>query len=244
MWPLCLRTMRMALSRPSPRPCPGALVVKNGSKMRSCNSGGMPGPGIPNFHQHHIAFKPAGNAQAALIAERVKRVFDQRGPHLVQFAAVGVDPRQARLIVALDLHIGHARAEHLQRGVQAGRHIDFQDRSAIHAGVGLDGVDQVEDARGGVSQSLHGARGAQIAREELQARHRSVGAEQSAQLIEVGDGDAMLSKLRRHLPRLGAADVCRAMPDRILAGDEGQRVGLLILIGDATGRLRIFSSQA
>ena len=37
-------TMRRAVSRPMPVPLPGALVVKNGSKIRDCTSAGIPGP--------------------------------------------------------------------------------------------------------------------------------------------------------------------------------------------------------
>ena len=45
MLPWCFwATMRQARSSPSPVPSPKALVVKNGVKMRSAMSGGMPGP--------------------------------------------------------------------------------------------------------------------------------------------------------------------------------------------------------
>ena len=42
--PSLWRTSRRTMSRPSPVPCPTGLVVKNGSKMRSRISAGMPGP--------------------------------------------------------------------------------------------------------------------------------------------------------------------------------------------------------
>src|SRR5262249_11967123 len=37
-------TKPWAMARPSPVPCPGGLVVKNGSKIRPRFSAGMPGP--------------------------------------------------------------------------------------------------------------------------------------------------------------------------------------------------------
>ena len=40
-------TIRQAMSRPSPVPSPTGLVVKNGSKIRSLMSSGMPGPLSP-----------------------------------------------------------------------------------------------------------------------------------------------------------------------------------------------------
>jgi len=45
MRPLCLRTtMLWLMLRPSPVPCPGGLVVKNGSNTFAATSGGIPGP--------------------------------------------------------------------------------------------------------------------------------------------------------------------------------------------------------
>ena len=180
-----------------------------------------------------------------MVAEGVERIFDQGGPHLVQFAAIGVDAGQIGLIVALDFDIGHARLEHLQGGVEAGGHIDFEDGGAVHAGVGLDGVDEVEDAGGRVSQGLHRAGGAEIAGKELERDAGFVSAdEKSAQLIEVGNGNALLGQLRRDLPGIGAADAGEPGADGVLAGDEGQGIGLVSLAGECGGRLRMVSSQA
>ena len=42
--PPCFSTMRAQMLSPKPVPSPFAFVVKNGSKMRSAASTGMPGP--------------------------------------------------------------------------------------------------------------------------------------------------------------------------------------------------------
>ena len=57
------------------------------------------------------------------------------------------------LVVALDLDMRHPRLEHLHGGLEAGRHIHFENGRAIHVGVGFDGADQVEDAGGGVERA-------------------------------------------------------------------------------------------
>lgn len=53
-----------------------------------------PGPRIPDLHQQHLAFELAGQSQATLVAECVKRILDQRSPHLVEFTTVRVNARQ------------------------------------------------------------------------------------------------------------------------------------------------------
>ena len=44
MRPPCSLTMPSEIERPSPVPCPVGFVVKNGLKMTSSDSGGIPGP--------------------------------------------------------------------------------------------------------------------------------------------------------------------------------------------------------
>src|ERR1700722_16541668 len=134
-------------------PLAGWLGCKEGLKDAVLKLGWNAGAGIPNLHQHHLAFETTGNFELAAMSgfiERVEGVFNERGPHLVEFAAVGADVRQAGLVVALDFDISHARLEHLESRVESRRYVDFKDRRTIHIGVGFDGADEIEDARRGV----------------------------------------------------------------------------------------------
>src|SRR5262245_21960222 len=57
--PWCSVTRRRAMSRPSPVPPPTGLVVKNGSKIRSCIWLGMPGPLSTTFTTTELLGVPA-----------------------------------------------------------------------------------------------------------------------------------------------------------------------------------------
>jgi hypothetical protein len=67
---------------------------------------------VPDFHQNHVGFKLADDAQAAFLlrigaavdfGQRFDGVFDEDRPNLIQFAAVGADGGQIRLILADDV---------------------------------------------------------------------------------------------------------------------------------------------
>ena len=62
-------TMRWQMDSPRPVPTPTGLVVKKGSKMRSCSSGGMPRPGVVDLHPHVLAPSwPRHHADLVLVA--------------------------------------------------------------------------------------------------------------------------------------------------------------------------------
>jgi hypothetical protein len=205
------------------------------------------GAGVPDFHQQHVAFKAAGCGAegSALVAERVERVFNERGPDLVQLAAVGADAGQVGLVVALTWTLSDARLEHLQRGVEAGGHIDFEDGRAVHVGVGLDGADEVEDAGGGVDKRFDRARGAQVAGEVLQGDADLAGprmarsSSRSATVTDCSANCAATSQASgRRCPREPGANA-------ILRGDEAESIGWSAGgSSDSPVRSKIFCSQA
>ena len=92
------------MSRPRPVPWPTSLVVKNGSKMRRCSSGGMPEPGVADLDQHAIAVAGRADRQGPFAAHGVDGVVDDVGPHLVQLAAPGADLGEGAVVVTDDRH--------------------------------------------------------------------------------------------------------------------------------------------
>jgi hypothetical protein len=79
----------------------------------------------------------------------VDRVVDEVRPHLVELAGVGLDARQALVVLpddadpALELVV-----EDDQCVVQALAHVHVLHRRLVHVGVGLEGLDQLDDAVG------------------------------------------------------------------------------------------------
>ena len=88
----------------------------------------------------------AGSSILTLQAHCVEGVLDQFGPDLIEFAAVGADVGNVRVVVAHDADVIQARVEHRQGGVERLGEVDLLDRRLIHVGVVLDGGDEVEDA--------------------------------------------------------------------------------------------------
>ena len=74
MSPWCLlTTIRYEMSSPSPVPSPTGLVVKNGSKIRLCTSGGMPGPVSPISTTTCSSGPGGAHGQRAAPAHRAQR---------------------------------------------------------------------------------------------------------------------------------------------------------------------------
>src|ERR1017187_6096953 len=164
------------------------------------------GAGIPDFDQHHFAFQLTRQLEAALIPERIERIFHQGGPDLVQFAAIGADAGQVGLVIALYADIRHSRLQHLDGGLEAGRHVNLENRRAVHEGVGLDGADQVEDPVRRVDKRLHRTGRTQKACKEMQRNADFVGAQKRAQFLQVADRDSLLCQLRHNLPYIAASE--------------------------------------
>src|SRR5579864_2975094 len=55
---------------------------------------------VDDLHQHVVAFDHRADLEFALSLHRVGGIVDQVGPHLVQFAAIGRNARQIRIVVA------------------------------------------------------------------------------------------------------------------------------------------------
>src|SRR5256886_5929782 len=73
--PPCPRTMPEEVDRPRPEPLPCSFVVKNGSKMRSSTSGGMPVPvsaTLMRSEEHTSELQSQSNLVCRLLLEKKK----------------------------------------------------------------------------------------------------------------------------------------------------------------------------
>ena len=109
-WPPLWATMPYTVERPRPVPCPGPLVVKNGSKIRSCTSRRHAGARVADRERHvaaglaarasRAASAPAhlgvgrGDGQDAAARHRVAGVDGEVHQHLLELA--GVRPGEAQ----------------------------------------------------------------------------------------------------------------------------------------------------
>ena len=119
-------TIPCAMARPSPVPCPGGLVVKNGSKTRGRTCSGMPGPWSCEAHLHLARVAPSSrHGQRALSVHRVERIAREPEEHLAELAFVGHHVGQLRVEPALEAARGVARlvAHQLQHLVDQHVHV-------------------------------------------------------------------------------------------------------------------------
>ena len=125
--PSCASTILRTIASPSPDPC--GLVVKNGLKIRSITSGGMPGPlsRLPPAPSAPAASLPAGplfrqrgrgDPDRALAVHRLEGVHQQVREHLPQLVRVALNRRQV---------VGHARP-HVD---VAARHVALRQRNRV-----------------------------------------------------------------------------------------------------------------
>ena len=80
-------------------PLPTGLVVKNGSKMCSRISAGMPAPLSMTRTTTRCCSTARGDIDAAGVGDSVEGVVDQVRPDLVEFADEAADAREAGLDV-------------------------------------------------------------------------------------------------------------------------------------------------
>src|ERR1039458_7218345 len=138
--PECSCTMRRAVSRPSPVPCPTPLVVKNGSKIWAWTFGGMPGPLWPFSTSRRSRSRPDTLVSEELLenmgldfrrdARSVVADFDQQAIQL----AGGADAQFALALHGVDgvvdqvgpdlVQLAAARADLRQAAVEIELHID------------------------------------------------------------------------------------------------------------------------
>ena len=116
--------------------------------MRSRFSGGMPGPSSAMSTSAQSPSRLVAIVIVPLLAERVDRVVEQVGPHLVELRAAHGELRQRAVVVAhdLDRRVLELVAEHDERGLQALVEVDLDELAAVHVGVGLDGADEARHA--------------------------------------------------------------------------------------------------
>src|SRR5439155_820328 len=105
-WPPSSVTMPQETERPSPLPSPGALVVKNGSKIRGISSAGIPGP-VSRTSRQTRAVRPAAHRQhtrPGTLHHRLVRVLHEVQEHLLELVLV---PQHmgARRELGDDLHV-------------------------------------------------------------------------------------------------------------------------------------------
>ena len=142
-------TIRRAVARPRPVPCPGSLVVKNCSKMCPWSAAGMPGPSSEMSTSAQLAVAARGDRDRAVLAERLDRVVDQVRPDLVELGAADGELRQRAVVVAHDLErlVLELVLEDAQGRVDPLVQVDLDELAAVHVGVGLDRLDEVGHLR-------------------------------------------------------------------------------------------------
>ena len=88
---------------------------------------------------------PRGDRDRAVLAERVDRVVEQVGPHLVELGAAHAELGQRAVVLAhdLDRRVLELVAEHLERRLQPLVQVDLDHAATVHVRVLLDGADEV-----------------------------------------------------------------------------------------------------
>ena len=164
-------------------PLPTGLVVKNGSKMRSRISAGMPGPLSTTRTTTRCRSRLRGHLDAAGLGHRIERVVDQVRPDLVELADEAADARQAGLHVARRRSIDFVRAFDLSTATVLPR-LDVEvhrlgHRRLVHVRESLDRRDQAGDAHRGFlnlrGDPAHRASGRRPAEDRVErgAAHRA-----------------------------------------------------------------------
>src|SRR5215203_3208669 len=123
-------TMRRAMSRPRPVPLP----VLCGVERLECAGRDVrwhAGAGVADFNDDVFPVSPGRYSQSAGAVHRVDGVIDEIGPHLVEFAGVGVDPGDDA-VVTYDVDVVELVAEHHQGAFEAVADVDALDRSSVH----------------------------------------------------------------------------------------------------------------
>ena len=137
----------------------------------------MPGPSSAMSTRTQPLSASVVSVIVPVLAERADRVVEQVRPDLVELGAAHGQLRQRLVVVALDLDLRVLElvAEHDQRALQALVHVGDDDVAAVHVGVGLDRLDEVAHAVGGLQQlGREPARG-QRGRDPLQRLRRRPG---------------------------------------------------------------------
>ncbi len=75
----------------------------------------MPGPSFLYFDGGHLADEPGADGQGAVILHGVECVLDERGPDLVEFAAVGADRRKGGIELQHDVDVRRVRERNMAR---------------------------------------------------------------------------------------------------------------------------------
>ncbi len=115
-------------------------MVKKGSKMRPCNSCGIPGP-LSQTSMSSIS--PAVRTRSlifALVVNRIQGILDQCRPDLVELPPIRTHAGKVGFVVADHFHLAQAGGDHGQRVFQTLRDVDLLNGHLVHVGVVLDGT--------------------------------------------------------------------------------------------------------
>src|SRR5215204_4652625 len=173
-------------------------------------------------HAHTFHIRPDDNITASV--DRVDRVVDEVGPHLVQLAAAPRYLGQVLLVLPPQGDVLQPGTEDGEGVLEAGDHIDLPDRRPVHVGVLLHRPDQLGDASrarpdlGGQGDEIQG-RGEPPEAQGQRAVIEYLG--QSLQAIRV---HARRRQSRRHIPRLFEAVLLQPVGELILGVAQGERV--------------------
>ena len=115
--------MPLQIQRPSPVPSPAGLVVKNGSKIRSRISAGIPIAGVAHL-DHRVAARVGAGADPDLVALRlalgdgVRGVQQQVQEHLAEPRLVRLDHRRIAVVLHQPRPVADLVPGDVDRGIE------------------------------------------------------------------------------------------------------------------------------
>src|ERR1700751_1250155 len=98
-----------------PKAAAGSFCGEERLEDAGADGRGYAGGTVPDFNQRHGAVEMGDQAKRSHVVHALKGVFDQRGPHLIEFAAVSADGREVRVEVELDRDVLQPGIEHYER---------------------------------------------------------------------------------------------------------------------------------
>ena len=132
-------------------PTPTGLVVKKGSKMRVCTSGGMPGPLSWNSSRTPSGGAAGLDADLALAVDRVAGVHQQVQEDLVQLAGIAAHARELPVIAHHRDRVLEARLHQRQRAIDLLVQVGVLQVGLVHAREGAQVLHDLLDALGALA---------------------------------------------------------------------------------------------
>ena len=107
-----------------------------------------PRPIVNNLNQHLVVFVAGPDTNLAGALDRVYRVINEIGPHLVEFASVGHDARRRAVKGSNQRDVFQFVAEHGQSALDALVNVHLLHRRLVHVRIGFHSFDQISNPAG------------------------------------------------------------------------------------------------